>query len=194
MKFEGTKTFANLAKAFAGESQARNRYVFSASVAKKDGFQAIGSTFLETAENEQEHAKVFYKLLVKYAPSTDVIHVRADYPLEYKDTLANLKAAAEGEREEWEIIYSEFGDIAEQEVFAEIAAAFRNIASVENHHYLRYLGLAKAVETSTLFKKDITTDWKCTNCGYIHQGSTAPDICPACIHPQGFFIDLPQNY
>ncbi|KUO61949.1 MAG: rubrerythrin [Gracilibacter sp. BRH_c7a] len=194
MKFEGTKTFANLAKAFAGESQARNRYVFSASVAKKDGFQAIGSTFLETAENEQEHAKVFYKLLVKYAPSTDVIHVRADYPLEYKDTLANLKAAAEGEREEWEIIYSEFGDIAEQEGFAEIAAAFRNIASVENHHYLRYLGLAKAVETSTLFKKDITTDWKCTNCGYIHQGSTAPDICPACIHPQGFFIDLPQNY
>lgn len=194
MKFEDTKTFENLAKAFAGESQARNRYVFSASVAKKEGYQAIGLTFMETAENEQEHAKVFYKLLARYAPDSDIIHVDADYPLEYGDTLANLKAAAAGEREEWEVIYSDFGDIAEKEGFPEIAAAFRTIASVENHHYHRYQELAEAVENGSLLRKDSPTSWKCANCGYVHQGSEAPGVCPACVHPQGFFIDLPQNY
>lgn len=194
MDFVQTQSFQNLAKAFAGESQARNRYVFAAGIAKKEGYHAIQSIFISTADNEQEHAKVFYKLLAKYAPDSHVIHVSADYPLEYRDTLANLKAAAAGEKEEWEVIYADFGDIAEKEGFPEIAAAFRTIASVENHHYLRYTELANAVENGTLFKKETQIEWKCTNCGYVHTGTEAPHTCPACIHPQGFFVDLPQNY
>ncbi|HHV65093.1 MAG TPA: rubrerythrin family protein [Peptococcaceae bacterium] len=194
MKFEESKSFQNLAKAFAGESQARNRYVFAAAIAKNEGFQAVQRTFLSTAENEQEHAKVFYKLLAKYAPGRDLIHVDADYPLAYGDTLANLKAAAAGEKEEWEVIYTDFAAIAGQEGFPDIQTAFQTIASVEKHHYQRYAELVNAVETGTLFKKDSPVAWKCTNCGYVHHGTEAPHTCPACLHPQGYFIDLPQNY
>lgn len=193
MEFKDTQTFRNLAKAFAGESQARNRYTYFASVAKNEGHQYIQQVFLSTADNEKEHAKVFYKLLIARA-ETDVMHVDADYPLAYKDTLSNLKAAAEGEREEWEVLYSDFAGIAEQEGFKDIAMAFRKISEVEKHHMIRYQTLAEQVEKGTLYKKDEPTTWKCTNCGYVHEGPGAPELCPACQHPKGYFEELPQEY
>lgn len=194
MSFADSKTFLNLANAFAGESQARNRYVFSVGTAKKEGFAVIQQIFLETAENEHEHAKVFYKLLIKHAPHHNLIHVNADYPLALGDTLTNLRAAAAGEKEEWEIIYADFGDTAEHEGYLDAAKAFRTIATVENHHYLRYTELAEALKNGSLFRKSAHVDWKCTNCGYVHRHTEAPLVCPACDHPQGFFIDLPKNY
>jgi len=195
MEFKDTQTFKNLTNAFAGESQARNRYTFFASVAKNEGHQYIQQVFQSTADNEKEHAKVFYKLLVAHSKgATEVIHVDADYPLVYKDTLANLKAAAEGEREEWEVAYSGFADIADQEGYKDIAVIFRKIAEVEKHHMMRYQTLAEQVENGTLYKKDKPTAWKCTNCGYVHEGPEAPELCPACQHPKGYFEELPQEY
>lgn len=195
MKFSETKTFKNLSDAFAGESQARNRYAFFAGVAKKEGYQHIQVVFEETADNEKEHAKVFYKLLVTHTKEeTDIIHVDADYPLVYKDTLTNLKAAAAGEREEWAEIYSRFADIAEQEGFSDISVAFKKIAEVEKHHMTRFDHYVKGIEQGTIFKKDSPTVWKCTNCGYIHEGPEAPGQCPACAHPQGYFEELPEKY
>jgi rubrerythrin len=195
MHFKDSQTFSNLAKAFAGESQARNRYTFYAGVAKSEGHQYIQQVFLSTADNEKEHAKVFYKLLLSHAKGeTDLIHVDADYPLAYKDTLYNLKAAAEGEREEWEKVYSHFADVADQEGYKDIAAIFRSIADVEKHHMTRYKTLAEQFENETLYKKDKPTSWKCTNCGYVHEGPEAPDSCPACQHPKGYFEELPQTY
>lgn len=193
MNFLESKTFQHLANAFAGESQARNRYIFSGGIAKNEGFQAVQAIFHSTADNEQEHAKVFYKLMHKYAPERNIIHVSGDYPLVYGDTVANLQAAAAGEKEEWEI-YTDFGLTAQKEGFPDIAVAFRTISTIENHHYQRYMKLAKGIETGTLFQSDRQISWKCTNCGYVHEGTEAPNICPACIHPQGFFIPLPQEY
>ena len=195
MEFNKTKTFQNLANAFAGESQARNRYTYFASIAKNDGHQFIQQVFEATADNEREHAKMFYKLLNAHTQGeTDVFHVDADYPLVFKDTLTNLKAAAAGEREEWKIIYSKFAEEAEQEGFKDVALAFREIAEVEEHHMLRFEKLAEELEKGTLYKKDAPTVWKCTNCGYVHEGPEAPDACPACKHPQGYFQQLPQEY
>lgn len=195
MKFHESETFKNLSKAFAGESQARNRYNFFASVAKTDGYQNIQAVFEETAANEKEHAEVFYKLLIAHnQEGIQVIHVDADYPLAYKDTLANLRASAAGEREEWAEIYSSFGTIADKEGFADIAKAFKNIAKVEKHHMTRFEYYADAIENGTLFKKDETTSWRCTNCGYIHEGPEAPQNCPACAHTQGYFQELPEKY
>lgn len=193
MIFLESMTFQNLANAFAGESQARNRYVFFGGIAKKEGFQAIQATFQSTADNEQEHAKVFYKLMNKFSPDKNIIHVKADYPLVMGTTVINLQSAAAGEKEEWEI-YADFGGIAEKEGFPDVAVAFRTISTVEHHHYLRYQQLAEAIENKTLFHGANPLDWKCTNCGYVHRGKNAPEICPACVHPQGFFISLPQNY
>lgn len=194
MKFSETETFKNLSNAFAGESQARNRYAFSAGVAKTEGYQHIQAIFEETAANEKEHAKVFYKLLAAHTQEdTNILHVDADYPLVYKDTLTNLRAAAAGEREEWEI-YSEFGTIAEKEGFTDIAKVFQKIAEVEKHHMTRFDHYADRIEKGTLFHKDTPTVWKCTNCGYIHEGPEAPEICPACTHPQGYFEELPEKY
>lgn len=193
MEFKDTETFKNLAKAFAGESQARNRYTYFAGVAKKEGHPYIEQVFLSTADNEKEHAQVFYKFLAAKA-DTEVIHVDADYPLVYKDTLSHLKAAVQGEREEWEVLYSHFGDIAEQEGYKDIALAFHKIAEVEKHHMTRYQTLAEQLEKGTLYKKDEPTTWKCTNCGYVHEGSGAPELCPACQHPKGYFEELPQEY
>lgn len=193
MDFKDSQTFKNLAKAFAGESQARNRYTYFAGVAKNEGHQYIQQVFLSTADNEKEHAKVFYKFLAAKS-NTDLIHVDADYPLAYGDTLANLKAAAAGEREEWEVAYSEFGDIAQQEGYQDIAVAFRKIAEVEKHHMMRYETLAEQLENGTLYKKEEPTSWKCTNCGYVHEGDGAPEVCPACQHPKGYFEELPQQY
>ena len=195
MKFHETETFNNLSKAFAGESQARNRYTFFAGVAKTEGYQHIQGVFEQTAANEKEHAEVFYKLLnVHNQEVTQVIHVNADYPLVLKDTLTNLRAAAAGEREEWAEIYSTFGTIAAKEGFADIAMAFKNIAKVEKHHMTRFEHYADRIENGTLFKKDMPTVWKCANCGYIHEGPEAPESCPACAHAQGYFEELPEIY
>lgn len=195
MEFSKTQTFQNLANAFAGESQARNRYTFFASIAKSEGHQFVQQVFEATADNEREHAKIFYKLLNDHAKGeTNVFHVDADYPLVYKDTLTSLKAAAEGEREEWEVVYAKAAEIAEQEGFKDIALVFREIAEVEGHHMKRFAELAEKLEKGTLYKKEGSTKWKCTNCGYVHEGPEAPDTCPACKHPKGYFQELPQTY
>jgi rubrerythrin len=195
MKFHETETFRNLSNAFAGESQARNRYSFFAGVAKKEGYQHIQAVFEETAANEREHAQVFYKLLIAHnQEETQIIHVDADYPLVYKDTLTNLRAAAAGEREEWAEIYSKFSGIAEKEGFPDIARTFQKIAEVEKHHMTRFEYYADGIQNGTIFKKDASTVWKCTNCGYIHEGPEAPETCPACEHPQGYFEELPEKY
>ncbi|HVJ47580.1 rubrerythrin [Desulfitobacterium sp.] len=195
MEFIKTKTFQNLANSFAGESQARNRYTFFASIAKNEGHQFIQQVFEATADNEREHAKVFYKLLNAHTQgATNVFHVDADYPLVFKDTLTNLQAAAEGEREEWEVIYAKAAEVAEQEGFKDIATAFREIAKVEEHHMKRFAELAAKLEKGTLYKMVGPTSWKCTNCGYVYEGPEAPDVCPACQHPKGYFQELPQTY
>ncbi|AET65921.1 rubrerythrin [Desulfosporosinus orientis DSM 765] len=195
MKFSETETFKNLSDAFAGESQARNRYAFFAGVAKQEGYQHIQTVFEETAANEKEHAEVFYKLLIKHTQEeTNIIHVDADYPLVYKDTLTNLRAAVEGEREEWAEIYAKFGTIADQEGFADIAVVLRKIAEVEKHHMDRFEYYANGIEKGSLFHKEKPTVWKCTNCGYVHEGPDAPNQCPACAHSQGYFEELPEKY
>lgn len=185
----GTKTAENLLKAFAGESQARNRYTFYASVADKEGFKQIKNIFLETAENEKEHAKRFYKLLLEGLKDEvpTMIDIVASYPVAQGTTIENLIAAANGENEEWTDLYPEFAKVAAEEGFPEVAVAFKMIASVEKHHEARYRKLAKNIEDGHVFKKDSVVEWKCGNCGYIHEGESAPNQCPACIHPQAYF-------
>jgi len=186
---KGTKTAENLLKAFAGESQARNRYTFYASVADKEGFKQIKNNFIETADNEKEHAKRFYKLLVAGLDGElpTAIEITAGFPVALGTTLENLKAAAAGENEEWSDLYPEFAKVADEEGFPEIAATFRMIAKVEKHHEERYKKLADNVANGLVFKKNEKVVWKCGNCGYIHEGTEAPDKCPACAHPQSYF-------
>ncbi len=186
---KGTKTAENLLKAFAGESQARNRYTFYASVADKEGYKQIKNLFIETADNEKEHAKRFYKFLVAGLEGElpAAIEITAGFPVAFGTTLDNLKAAADGENEEWSDLYPEFAKIAEDEGFSEIATAFRMIAKVEKHHEERYRKLAENVANGVVFKKSEKVVWKCSNCGYIHEGAEAPDKCPACAHPQSYF-------
>jgi rubrerythrin len=187
---KGTETEKNLLKAFAGESQARNRYTYFASVAKKDGFEQISALFLETAENEKEHAKVFFKYL-EGGPT----EITATYPAGKIGTTAeNLLAAADGEKEEWSELYPAFADIAESEGFADVAESFRQIAEVEAHHESRYRALLENVNGYKVFKKDGVVFWKCRNCGYVYEGAEAPDLCPACHHPQAFFELLADNF
>jgi rubrerythrin len=187
---KGTRTEKNLLASFAGESQARNRYTYFASQAKKEGYEQIAGIFLETAENEKEHAKRFFKFL-----EGGMVEITAAYPAGIVgSTAANLKAAAEGENEEHTKLYPEFADIAEQEGFKEIAIVWRRIADVEKHHEERYLALLKNVEDGTVFKKKEKLQWKCRNCGYIHEGDAAPDICPACAHPQAHFEVLAEKF
>jgi rubrerythrin len=193
----GTKTLVNLMKAFAGESQARNRYTYFASIAKKEGFNQIEAIFLETAENEKEHAKVYYKAIVNGmggANEAIPIEITATYPVAYGSTFENLIAAAAGEHEEWSDIYKNFADIAEQEGFKDVAASFRMISRVENHHEDRYLKLAENIKLGEVFSKEASTAWKCENCGYIHTGKDAPELCPACKHPQAYFEVLCDNF
>jgi len=186
---KGTKTAENLLKAFAGESQARNRYTFYASVADKEGFKQIKNIFIETADNEKEHAKRFYKLLVAGLDGElpTAIEITAGFPVALGTTLENLKAAAAGENEEWSDLYPEFAKVADEEGFPEIAATFRMIAKVKKHHEERYKKLADNVANGLVFKKNEKVVWKCGNCGYIHEGTEAPDKCPACAHPQSYF-------
>lgn len=180
---KGSRTELNLLKAFAGESQARNRYTFFASVAKADGFEQISAIFLETAENEREHAKVFFKFL-----EGGEAEITATYPAGViGTTLDNLQAAADGEQMEWGTLYPGFAAVADEEGFAEVATAFREIGDVEQHHETRYRKLRANVEAGTVFKRAGTVRWKCRNCGYVHEGPEAPEICPACKHPQAHY-------
>ncbi|MDL2282727.1 rubrerythrin family protein, partial [Parabacteroides sp. OttesenSCG-928-G06] len=180
---KGTRTEQNLLKAFAGESQARTRYTFFASVAKKEGYEQIAGVFMETAEQEKEHAKRFFKFL-----EGGMVEITASYPAGRIGTTAeNLLAAAEGELEEWDELYPEFAAIAEEEGFKQIATAFRMIAKVEVEHEKRYRQLLENIEQGKVFEKDEAILWQCRNCGYVHEGKNAPQKCPACEHPQAHF-------
>ncbi|MBP2032761.1 rubrerythrin [Clostridium algifaecis] len=190
---KGTKTATNLMKAFAGESQARNRYTYYSSTAKKEGYVQISNIFLETAENEREHAKRFLKFANEDLCG-ETVEINASYPVALGDTKTNLKAAASGENEEWTKLYPEFANTADEEGFSKIAVVFRKIAEVEKHHEERYLALLKNVENNTVFKKEKVYKWKCLNCGYIYEGLVPPEKCPACDHPQGYFALLEENY
>ncbi len=187
---KGTRTEKNLLASFAGESQARNRYTFFASQAKKEGYEQIAEIFLETAENEKEHAKRFFKFL-----EGGMVEIQAAYPAGViGSTLENLKAAAAGENEEHTKLYPEAAKIAEEEGFKEIAIVFRKIAEVEKEHEKRYLKLVQNIEKGQVFKKDKVVRWKCRNCGYVHEGNSAPEKCPACLHPQSYFEIKEDNY
>jgi rubrerythrin len=185
-----TRTEKNLLASFAGESQARNRYTYFASAARKAGYEQIAEIFLETAENEKEHAKRFFKLL-----EGGEVEITASYPAGViGDTASNLEAAAAGENLEWTKLYKEAEKMAEKEGFPEIAKQFKEIAEVEAHHEKRYRKLVANIINGKVFKKDIVVKWKCRNCGYIHEGKDAPDKCPACDHPQAFYEVLAENY
>ena len=176
-KYSGTQTEKNLMEAFSGESQARNKYTYFASVAKKQGFEQIAALFLKTADNEKEHAKMWFKELEGIG-----------------DTAENLKAAAEGENYEWTDMYEGFAKTAEEEGFVELAARFRLVAAVEKHHEERYRALLKNVETLSVFEKSDVKVCECRNCGHIIVGTKAPEVCPTCNHPQSYFEVLAENY
>ena len=176
-KYKGTRTEQNLHAAFAGESQARNKYTYFASVAKKEGYEQIAALFLKTAENEKEHAKLWFKELEGIS-----------------DTAHNLEAAAEGENYEWTDMYEEFARVAEEEGFVELARKFRLVAAIEKHHEERYRALLKNIETKAVFEKSEVKVWECRNCGHIVVGTKAPEVCPTCNHPQSYFELHEENY
>lgn len=176
-KYSGTQTEKNLQAAFSGESQARNKYTYFASKAKKEGFEQIADIFLKTADNEKEHAKLWFKELEGIG-----------------DTAENLAAAANGENFEWTDMYAEFAETAEKEGFPELAEKFRGVAAIEKHHEERYRALLKNIETAEVFKKSSVKVWECRNCGHIVVGEKAPDICPVCAHPQAYFEISAENY
>ena len=187
---KGTRTEQNLLKSFAGESQARSRYTFFASVAKKEGYEQIAGVFMETAEQEKEHAKRFFKFL-----EGGMVEITAAYPAGVIGTTAeNLAAAAAGENEEWTELYPTFAEIAEEEGFKQVAIAFRMIAKVEAEHEKRYRKLLQNVTENKVFEKDEVILWQCRNCGFVYEGKKAPAKCPACEHPQAFFEPMKQNY
>ena len=187
---KGTQTEKNLLATFAGESQARMRYTYFASVAKKEGYEQIAAIFEETANQEKEHAKRMFKYL-----EGGMVEIRASYPAGViSTTLENLAAAAAGEHEEWSADYPKFADIAEAEGFKEIAVMYRMIARAEKGHEARYRKFIENLEKDQVFKRESTTKWQCRNCGYVHEGKTAPNNCPACNHPQAYFEVEKENY
>ncbi|RLD31197.1 MAG: rubrerythrin family protein [Bacteroidetes bacterium] len=187
---KGTKTEQNLLKAFAGESQARMRYDYFAKQAKKEGLEQISAIFAETALNEKEHAKRFFKFL-----EGGMVEITAAYPAGViGTTMENLKAAADGENEEWTELYPLFADIAAEEGFKDVAVAFRMIAKVEKAHEERYRKLYQNLDEGKVFEREGTLVWKCRNCGYLHEGKKAPKTCPACLHPQSYFEIQETNY
>lgn len=189
-RIKGTRTEKNLLAAFAGESQARNRYTYFAGQARKDGFVQIADIFIETAEQEKEHAKRLFKLL-----EGGEVEIACSFPAGViGTTLDNLKAAAAGEHHEHVSMYPEFAKIAEDEGLKDVAATFRAIAVAERQHEKRYLGLAANIETGRVFKRDAKVTWRCRNCGYLHEGVSAPETCPACLHPQAHFELLGENW
>lgn len=190
MDLKGSETEKNLLKAFAGESQARTRYTFFASVAKKEGYEQISEIFTETANNEKEHAELFFKFL-----KGGEVEINAIYPAGIiGSTAENLKAAAEGEKLEWGTLYPNFAETAEKEGLNDIANTFKMVATVENKHELRYLKLLANVEQNKVFKKDKVIKWKCRNCGHVYEGNEAPEECPVCAHAQSYFEVWCENY
>lgn len=190
VELKGTETEKNLLVAFAGESQARNRYTFFASAAKKEGFEQISSIFQETADNEKEHAELFFKHL-----RGEAVEITASYPAGViGSTSENLKAAAEGEKLEWGTLYPNFAEVAEKEGFKDIARTFRMVAEVEKYHEQRYLKLLSNIEQGKVFKKDSPIKWKCRNCGYVYEGKEAPEKCPVCEHPRSYYEVWCENY
>jgi rubrerythrin len=190
MDFNGSQTEKNLLAAFAGESQARNRYTFFASAAKKEGYEQIGAIFEETAGNEKEHAELFFKHL-----KGGMVEITASYPAGIiGSTVDNLKAGAAGEKMEWGTLYPNFADVAEKEGFKDVALTFRMVAKVEAYHERRYNKLVESVESGKVFKKDAPIKWKCRNCGLVIEGTTAPDKCPTCNHPKAYFEMWTENY
>ena len=187
---KGTQTEKNLLTSFAGESQARNRYTFFASAAKKEGFEQISAIFTETAEQEKEHAKRMFKYL-----EGGTVEITASFPAGViGKTIDNLKAAAAGENEEWTEAYPHFAEVADAEGFPEIAEMYRRIAIAEKGHEERYRAFIKNIEEGTVFAKEEETVWQCRNCGYIHVGKEAPEVCPVCAHPQSYFELKAENY
>lgn len=190
MDFKGSQTEKNLLAAFAGESQARTRYTFFASQAKKEGYEQIASIFEETSDNEKEHAKLFFKHL-----KGGMAEITASYPAGViGSTVENLNAAAEGEKLEWGTLYPNFGDVAEKEGFPEVARTFKAIAKVEAYHERRYLKLLESASQGKVFKKDAPVKWKCRNCGYVMESAEAPGACPVCAHPKSYFEVYAENY
>ena len=190
MKLEGSRTEKNLLAAFAGESQARTRYTFFASVAKKEGYEQISAIFQETADNEKEHAELFFKHL-----KGGIAEIKAAYPAGViGSTAENLTAAAEGEKLEWGTLYPNFAQVAEEEGFKDVAKTFRGVAKVESYHERRYRKLLANVEQGKVFKKDSSIKWKCRNCGYVYEGKEAPDQCPVCAHARSYFEIWCENY
>jgi len=187
---KGTQTEKNLLAAFAGESQARNRYTFFASKAKKEGYEQISGIFQETADNEKEHAEVFFKHL-----QGGDAEIQAIYPAGViGKTEDNLLSAAEGEKMEWGTLYPDFAEVAIKEGFPEVAASFKEIAKVESYHERRFRKLLENVKKKRVFKKEKVVKWKCRNCGYVHEGPEAPKVCPACKHPQSYYELWMENY
>jgi len=187
---KGSRTEKNLLAAFAGESQARNRYTYFASAARKEGYEQISGIFLETSDNEKEHAKLFFELL-----KGGTAEIVGAYPAGIiGSTAQNLKAAADGEKFEWGTLYPGFAEVAEKEGFAEAARTFRQVAKVEAYHERRYLKLLANVEQGKVFKKDAPVKWKCRNCGYVFEGTEVPDKCPVCKHPRSFYELYAENY
>ncbi len=189
-KVKGTRTEKNLMVSFAGESQARMRYTYFASQAKKEGFEQIAAIFTETADQEKEHAKRMFKWL-----EGGMVEITASYPAGViGTTLENLRAAAAGEHEEWSMDYPKFADIAEEEGFPAIALMYRDIAVAEKGHEERYRAFVRNIEEGTVFAKEEETVWQCRNCGFIYTGKEAPETCPACLHPQAYFEVKKENY
>lgn len=190
MELKGSQTEKNLLAAFAGESQARNRYTYFASAARKEGYEQISALFLETADNEKEHAKLFFNLL-----KGGEVEIIASYPAgPVGDTAANLKAAADGENLEWTSLYQNFAEVAQKEGFAEISTTFSQVAKVEKFHEERYRGLLKNMKEGRVFKKEGPVKWHCRNCGYVFEGEEVPETCPVCNHPRAHFEVLAENY
>jgi rubrerythrin len=185
MEFKDSRTARNLLKAFAGESQARNRYTFAAEVARREGLEHVAEVFQETAGNERAHAQLFYAHLARLAPGA--LEITAGYPVVAGDTAAQLRAATEGENEEWSTLYPEFAKVAREEGFPEVARTFEAVAKVEKEHERTFKALLDHVVNGTLFQRGEKTYWRCLECGYIHEGAAAPKACPVCLKPQGFF-------
>ena len=190
MEFKGSQTEKNLLAAFAGESQARNRYTYFASAAKKEGYEQIAAIFQETADNEKEHAKLFFNLL-----KGGEAQIVASYPAgTVGNTASNLSAAAAGENHEWTTLYMNFAEVAKKEGFMDVHKSFSYVAQVEKFHEARYLALLKNVKEGKVFKKGVSVTWHCRNCGYVFEGSEVPDKCPVCAHPRAHFELLAENY
>ena len=193
MEFKDSRTYQNLVNSFAGESQARNRYSFYTEVAEKEGLLHVAAIFTETADNEREHAKIFYDHIIRNLGAV-IIHVDADYPASVGSTWENLEAAAAGEHEEFTLLYKNAAEVAKEEGYDKIAESFTEIAEVEEQHYLRYKALADVVKDGKYFKREHKVYWKCRNCGAIFECAEAPQKCPVCNHPQAHFEIRAKNW